>query len=72
MVERLTACGMLSTSDQELISCGYSLYQRNYLLLGFVQQLPKNALSSFCEMVKEVHPKIGSQLVTGNIIMCAV
>ena len=65
LVDRMATNGMLSTSDQELISIGHSLHQRNLLLLGCVQHMSTQALLAFCELVQELWPIVGSQLVEG-------
>ena len=66
LVERMATNEMLSTSDQELISIGHSLHQRNLLLLGCVQHMSTQTLLTFCELVQELYPNIGLQLVTGT------
>jgi len=72
LVGKMATNGMLSTSDQELISIGHSLHQRNLLLLGCVQHMSTQTLLAFCELVQEVYPKIGFQLVTGNYEKCLI
>jgi len=72
LVERMATNGMLSTSDQELISIGHCLYQKSLLLLRCVQHMSARKLLEFCELLQEVYPKIGSQLVTGNYVICLI
>ena len=56
---------LLTLYDQMVISSGHSVYQKNRLLLGYIQHMGMQGLLTFCELVQEIWPQIGSQLITG-------
>ena len=53
---------LLDANGQDLISTGYSVHHRNWLLLEHVRHLDKEA---FCELVRNLWPEVGLQLITG-------
>ena len=60
--------GLLSAHEQNVILSGGSLHYRNWLLLEHVRHMDSSSLMIFSELVKEVWPQIGIQLVTGMYI----
>ena len=62
--------GILTTDDEKFVNTGYSIYQRNLLLLEYVQSMDTQALLTFCELVQELWPQIGMQLTTGIGVYC--
>ena len=68
LTDKMYSVGLLTSQDQIVISSGHSVYQKNWLLLGQVQHMDGQALLTFCELVEEVWPQIGSQLIAGLCI----
>lgn len=65
MVKRMAAEGLLSKNDQDFITIGHSLHHKNALLLSCVQKFSIQALQAFCELVQELWPMVGTQLLAG-------
>lgn len=65
LLDDLCSEGLLSSHDCHLISTGYSVYQKNWLLLEHVRHMDKQRLLAFCKLVLSLWPEIGSQLHTG-------
>ena len=59
---------LLNANNQSLISTGYSVHHRNWLLLEHVRHLDKEAFSTFCELVQNLWPEVGLQLNTGMYV----
>ena len=71
LTDKMCSVGLMTAHEQFVISSGYSVYQKNRLLLYHVQHMNVQALLTFCELVQDFWPQIGSQLITGMyIIMC--
>ena len=71
LTDKMCSVGLLTAHEQFVISSGHSVYQKNQLLLYHVQHMNVQALLTFCELVQDLWPQIGSQLITGMyIIMC--
>ena len=71
LTDKMCSVGLLTAHEQFFISSGHSVYQKNQLLLYHVQHMNVQALLTFCELVQDFWPQIGSQLITGMyIIMC--
>ena len=64
--DKMCSVGLLTAHERNIISFGHSVYQRNCLLLNHVQQMDVHALLTFAELVKEIWPQIGSQLIAGT------
>ena len=60
--------GLLTGSEEELISTGHSIHQRNQLLLEYVRHMQTVTVMIFCEYVQEIVPRVGSQLFEGKYI----
>ena len=56
---------LLNVNDQSLISAGHSVHHRNWLLLEHIRHMDAKAFIVFCELVQNIWPLIGSQLITG-------
>ena len=61
----LYSTGLLSAQKQNIVLSGHSSHHRNWLLLEHVRHMDSQALLAFSELVKNVWPQIGVQLVTG-------
>ena len=59
---------LLDVNDQSLISAGHSVHHRNWLLLEHIRHMDAKAFTVFCELVQNIWPLIGSQLITGMYI----
>ena len=66
--DKMCSVGLLTAHERNTISSGHSVYQRNYLLLNYVQQMDVQALLTFSELVQEIWPQIGSQLIAGTYV----
>ena len=67
LVDKMLSTKLLDADEQSLISSGHSLHHRNWLLLDHVQHLDLQSLLVFSELVQDIWPCIGLQLVTGNV-----
>ena len=65
LIGDLYSNGLLSPQELNVILSGHSFYHRNWLLLEYVRHMDSQALLVFSELVKDVWPQIGMQLVTG-------
>ena len=68
LTDRMGSAGLLTAQEQIVISSGHSVYQKNWLLLEHVQYMDVHALVTFCELLQEIWPQIGSQLMLGVCI----
>ena len=68
LTDKMCNFGLLTAHEQIVISSGYSAYQKNLLLLYHIQHMDMQALLAFCELVQEIWPQIGSQLIAGMCI----
>ena len=66
LTDKMCSIGVLTSQDQLVISSGHSIYQKNWLLLEHVQHMDMQVLLTFCELVQEIWPQIGSQLIAGT------
>ena len=62
----MTTKHLLNANDQSLISTGHSVHHRNWLLLEHVRHMDKEAFSKFCELIQNLWPEVGSQLIAGK------
>ena len=67
LVEKMLSTKLLNADEQRLVSSGDSLHHRNWLLLDHVRHLDSQSLLIFSELVQDMWPHVGLQLVTGNI-----
>ena len=58
--------GLLTDQEQAIIFSGHSVHQKNVMLLEYTRHMDIQAVKSFCELVQEVLPQIGSQLIIGT------
>ena len=68
LTDKMYSAGLLTAQEQIVISSGYSVYQKNWLLLEHIQHMHVQALVTFCELLQEIWPQIGSQLILGVCI----
>ena len=66
LVGDLFYAGYLTAQELKVILSGHSSHHRNWLLLEHVRHMDSQALLAFSELVKDVLPQIGTQLITGN------
>ena len=67
LVDEMLSTKLLDADEQSLISSGHSLHHRNWLLLDHVRHFDSQSLLAFSELVQDIWPHIGLQLVTGNM-----
>ena len=67
LVDKMLSTKLLDADEQSLISSGHSLHHRNWLLLDHVRHLDLQSLLVFSELVQDIWPCFGLQLVTGNL-----
>lgn len=65
---KMYATGLLTVHEQIVISSGHCGHHRNLLLLEHVRHMNIQALVTFCELVQEIWPQVGLQLITGMCI----
>ena len=65
LVGDLCSTGLLTAQELNVILSGHSSHHRSQLLLEYVQHLDSQALLMFSELVNDVWPHIGMQLITG-------
>ena len=65
LTDKMCSVGLLTAQEQNFISSSHSVHQRNCLLLNHVRQMDDQALLTFCELVQEIWPQTGSQLIAG-------
>ena len=65
LMNKMSSNGLLAVHDQELILTGQAIHQRNRLLLEHVRHMEVQALMRCCELVQEISPQVGLQLVVG-------
>ena len=68
LIGELYSIGLLSAQEQNMILFGHSSYHKNWLLLEYVRHMNSQALLAFSELVKDVWPQIGMQLVAGTYV----
>ena len=68
LVDKMCSVGLLSAHEQTIITSGHSVYHRNWLLLEHVRHMDVQAAVTFCELVQEIWPQLGLQLITGSYI----
>ena len=69
LINKLRSVGILTTHEQNAISSGHSIHNRNQLLLEHVCHMNVQSLEAFCELVQEVWPQVGSQLIIGSYVV---
>ena len=65
LIDKMCKVGLLTSQDQTAVASGHSIYHKNQLLLGYVRHMDVQAFLTFCELVQEIWPQIGSQLIAG-------
>lgn len=65
LIVTMYSTGLLTAQELNMILFGHSFHYRNWLLLECVRHMNSQALLAFSELVKDVWPQIGMQLVTG-------
>ena len=65
LINTMCSDGLLTPHEQAIISCGHSVHQRNLMLLEYTQHMDMQSLMSFCKLVQEMWPQVGSKLITG-------
>ena len=69
LTDAMCSAELLTAHEQIVVSSGHSGHHRNLLLLEYVRHMDIQALETFCELVQEMWPQIGSQFVTGVCIL---
>ena len=70
LIGYLYFAGLLTAEEQNIILSGHSLHHKNWLLLEYIRRMDSQSVLVFSELVKEMWPQIGSQLVTGTDVKC--
>ena len=65
LIDKMCSVGLLSVHEQNVISSGYSIYQKNWLLLEHVRQMKVQAVMTFCDLIQQIWPEIAVKLITG-------
>ena len=65
LIGDLYSVGLLSAQELNMVLSGHSIHYRNRLLLEHVRHFNSQHLLVFIELVKDVWPQIGMQLVKG-------
>lgn len=65
LTDKMYFNGLLTAHEKTVVSSGHSVYYKNWLLLHHVRHMDIQALVTFCELVQEIWPQIGSQLIAG-------
>ena len=68
LTDKMCSTGLLTADEQSIISSGYTVHHRNWLLLEHVRHMEVQFLLKFCKLVKEEWVEIGSQLNTGTYV----
>lgn len=68
LIGDLYTTGLLTAEEQHAILCGHSSHHRNWLLLEHVRHMNSHALLVFSELLNDVWPQIGKQLVIGVLV----
>ena len=69
LMDKMFSSGLLTDQDHNLISTGYSVYQRKSLMLDYARCMGTKQLLVFCDLVQELCPEIGSQLKIGMSVL---
>ena len=65
LIDKMCSVGLLTAHEQNAISSGHSVYHKNWLLLEHVRQMKVQAVMTFCDLIQQIWPQIGVQLITG-------
>ena len=66
LINKMCSVGLLTAYQKTVVSGGHSVYQKNRLLLHHAIQMNVPALTRFCELIQEIWPLTGSQMIAGN------
>jgi len=66
LIEEMLSTDLLTAHEQNYILSGHSLHHRNWLLLEHVRHLDSQSLLVFSELVQDMWPQIGLQLIAGS------
>lgn len=69
LIDNLYCNELLTAHQQAVIYSGHSLHHRNRLLLEHARHMDSPSLLVFSELIKNVWPHIGIQLITGMHIL---
>ena len=65
LTDQMRSAQLLTGQEEVIISSGHSIYVRNQMLLEYTRHMDIQAFMSFCKLVQETWPQIGTQLFTG-------
>ena len=68
LIVTLYSAGLLTTQGLNMILFGHSFHHRSLLLLECIRHMDSQAVLAFSELLKDIWPQIGMQLVTGIAI----
>ena len=68
LIDQMYSDNLLTTDEQNFITFGHNVHQKNRLLLEHVRHMDGQNLVVFCELLQNKWPQIGTQLLTGNLI----
>jgi len=69
LFEDMCLKGLLNADQQSLVSSGHSVHYRNWLLLEYIRCMEADCFLMFCELVHNLWPEVGSQLIYGMYIL---
>ena len=65
LTDQMCSAQLLTGQEEAIISSGHSIHERNKMLLEYTRHMDTQAFMSFCKLVQETWPEIGTQLLTG-------
>ena len=68
LIGDLYSTGLLTAQGLNVILSSHSSHYRNWLLLEYVRHMDSQAVLAFSELVKDVWPRIGIQLIASMLI----
>jgi len=65
LTDQMCSAQLLTGQEEAIISSGHSIHERNKMLLEYTRHMDMQTFVSFCKLVQETWPEIGTQLFTG-------
>ena len=66
LTDKMCSVKLLTANEYTAISSGHSIHHRNWMLLEHVRHMDMQAVMKFCELVQEIWPQVGSQLIISS------
>ena len=68
LTDQMCYAQLLTDQEEAIISSGHSIHERNKMLLEYTRHMDMQAFVSFCKLVQESWPHIGTQLIIGMYV----